>query len=69
MKSQSKHEAISGFEPPAAYGIDESCRQLGGICRATLYKAAKKGKIKITKFGARSVITREEIRRVAQEGW
>ena len=53
---------------PVANTVDVACYRLG-ICRATLYKAIKAGKIKTVKFGARRIVPESELQRVAQEGW
>lgn len=53
---------------PVANTVDVACYRLG-ICRATLYKAIKAGKVKSVKFGARRIIPESELQRVAQEGW
>jgi excisionase family DNA binding protein len=54
--------------PPLANTVEVACYRLG-ICRATLYKAIKAGKIHTVKFGARRMIPEIEIQRVAQEGF
>ncbi len=53
---------------PLVHSIDDTCQKLG-ICRATFYKQAKKGKIKIVKFGSRSKVGDPEVQRIAQEGF
>ena len=59
---------INHTAPPVANSVNTTCERLG-ICRATFYKAKKAGKIKIVKFGARTIVTEKELQRVAAEGW
>ncbi len=54
--------------PPVANTVEVACYRLG-ICRATLYKAIKAGKIKTVKFGARRIVPEAELQRIAQEGF
>lgn len=56
--------------PPVArkaYSMREGCAMLG-ISVATGYRRAAEGKLKITKIGSRSVLSDEEITRIAREG-
>ena len=53
---------------PVANSVNTTCERLG-ICRATFYKAKKDGKIKTVKFGSRTIVTEDELQRVAREGW
>jgi len=56
--------------PPVArkaHPMRDGCAMLG-ISVATAYRLAAAGKLKITKIGGRSVLSDEEITRVAREG-
>jgi predicted DNA-binding protein (UPF0251 family) len=46
-----------------AFQINEAAA-IAGVSRSTIYKAAKLGKIKITKVLDRSVVTRSELNRL-----
>ena len=54
--------------PPVANTVEVACQRLG-ICRASLYKAMKAGKIRTVKFGARRIVPESELQRLAEEGW
>ena len=54
-------------ERPLAYSINESCRLLS-ISRRHFYDLLSEGKIQTVKIGARRVVSREEIERIAREG-
>jgi len=51
-----------------ANSVDDTCFRLN-ICRATFYKQVKKGKIKVVKYGSRTIVLEPELLRVAQKGW
>ena len=52
---------------PLVYRVNDACKLLC-IGHSLFYEMAKAGKIKITKIGYRSVVTREEIKRVIAAG-
>lgn len=52
---------------PKAYSMRDGCKALN-ISVATGYRLAAAGKLKITKIGSRSVLSDEEITRIAREG-
>ncbi|MCH7537977.1 MAG: helix-turn-helix domain-containing protein [Proteobacteria bacterium] len=54
-------------EPPFVFSINESCRLLS-ISRRHFYGLLSEGKIKTVKIGARRLVSREEIERIALEG-
>lgn len=64
MTSKPKTEPIL----PVANTVGTACSRLS-ICRATLYKQIKRGKIRTVKFGSRRMIPEDELQRVAQEGF
>ena len=53
---------------PVANSIETTCYRLS-VCRATLYKQIKRGKIRTVKFGSRRMIPESEIQRLAEEGF
>jgi excisionase family DNA binding protein len=53
--------------PPKARRVLDACSALG-ISRATLYKLASQGKIRLVKIGGRTVVPETEIERLAREG-
>ena len=55
------------FEPPLAYSIKETCRLLS-ISRRHFYDLLSEEKIKTVKLGARRVVPRAEVERLANEG-
>jgi hypothetical protein len=56
------HQNSPEFEN-RAFSIAEARRLLGGISRTHLYALVAAGKLKLTKLGARSVVTGRSIRR------
>ena len=52
---------------PKARRVLDACSTLG-ISRATLYKLAAQGKIRLVKIGGRTVVPEVEIDRLASEG-
>lgn len=52
---------------PLAYSIPDAARMVGGFSRAYIYELAKRGDLKITKIGARSVILVSELERFLAE--
>jgi excisionase family DNA binding protein len=52
---------------PDAWRVDDAVRQLS-ISRATLYKMAKNGELRLAKVGGRTVVPDNEIRRLVGEG-
>ncbi|MCH8117979.1 MAG: helix-turn-helix domain-containing protein [Proteobacteria bacterium] len=54
-------------EPPLAYSVVESCRLLS-ISRRHFYGLLAEGKIRTVKLGARRVVPRAEVERLANEG-
>jgi excisionase family DNA binding protein len=46
--------------PPAAYNIDETCAVIG-LGRDAIYRAIRQGKLRMRKFGKRSLILRTDI--------
>ena len=55
--------AASGM--PLAYQVKHFC-QLAGISRTTFYELIKTGKIRVVKFGGRTLVPREEAERLAR---
>jgi excisionase family DNA binding protein len=53
--------------PPKARRVLDACSALG-ISRATIYKLAAQGKIRLVKIGGRTVVPESEIDRLASEG-
>jgi excisionase family DNA binding protein len=53
--------------PRKARRVLDACWALG-ISRATLYKLAAQGKIRLVKIGGRTVVPESEIDRIASEG-
>lgn len=51
-----------------ANSVADTCYKLD-ICPATFYKQVKKGKIKVVKYGSRTVVLEPELQRVAKEGF
>jgi hypothetical protein len=51
-----------------AFSIGEARKLLGGISRSHLYALVAGGKLKLTKLGARSVVTGQSIRQCLDEG-
>jgi hypothetical protein len=51
-----------------AFPINEAKRLLGGISRTHLYALVSAGKLKLTKLGARSVVTGRSIRQCLTAG-
>jgi excisionase family DNA binding protein len=45
--------------------VDEFCKMIG-FGRSTFYKAVEAGEIKIRKFGKRTFVTQDEVKRVVQ---
>ena len=53
---------------PVANSIETACYRLS-VCRASLYKQIKAGKIRSVKFGSRRMIPEDELQRIAKEGF
>jgi excisionase family DNA binding protein len=47
---------------PLLHNIDQACALLGGMSRATLYRLAASGRIRMVKVGRRSYIVDDELR-------
>jgi len=62
MNAQSK-----GITVPVLNSIPEAC-QKAHIGRSTLYSLIKKGAIKVTKIGSKTLITDDEIARLIAAG-
>jgi excisionase family DNA binding protein len=53
---------------PVANSIETACYRLS-VCRATIYKQIKKGKIRTVLFGSRRMVPEDELLRIAREGF
>ena len=54
--------------PPIFVSREEACRHLGGICIKTLENQfLKTNRLRVTKFGRRSVIRFADLQRLARE--
>jgi hypothetical protein len=67
-------EAASDGVRPLAWRVKDGARQLG-VCEATIYNLAKRGKLKLIRVagrgshgGGRTLIPDTELRRIASEG-
>lgn len=47
---------------PLAYSIKEAGRVLGGLCRASVYRAVHRNELDLVKIGGRSMITADSIK-------
>jgi hypothetical protein len=59
--------------PPAAWSISEWCRLVGNINRGTIYNLFRRGEIRLSKVGTRTVVTTDPeqylaAHRVARQG-
>jgi excisionase family DNA binding protein len=52
---------------PAAWRVNDALRQLS-VSRATLYKMAGRGEIRLARIGGRTLVTDAEIKRLVGEG-
>ena len=59
-------EQVSAFEP-LAYRMDDAVR-VSGVSKSTLYELAADGKLKLTRVGGRTLVPRDEILRLINEG-
>lgn len=48
------------------YPIDEACTKLGNVSRASIYRWAAQGKIRLVKIGGRTFISGAEIARLSR---
>jgi excisionase family DNA binding protein len=55
------------IDAPKARRIPDACHVLG-ISRATIYKLASQGKVRLVRIGGRTVVPETEIDRLASEG-
>ena len=58
---------IAEAEKPLAYRVKPFCERVG-ISPATLYKYISLGKIRVIKFGGRTLISAAEAERILTEG-
>ncbi|KKW92674.1 helix-turn-helix domain-containing protein [Sphingobium chungbukense] len=54
--------------PPFCYSLKETGQLLGGLCRASIYNAVKRGDLELIKIGGRSVITAHSIHALLNRG-
>lgn len=62
---KSKNEITVSLSERPTVTINEFCRLIG-LGRSTVYKAAKAGDLKLSKYGKRTFIKREEVQRFVQ---
>lgn len=61
-----KRVPLSPSGRPDAWRVNDALRQLS-VSRATLYKMAKSGEIRLARIGGRTLIPDSEIRRLLEE--
>jgi excisionase family DNA binding protein len=61
------HRPLAFTVRPSAWRLNDALLQLG-ISRATLYKMANKGEIRLVRIGGRTLLPDAEIRRLIGEG-
>jgi len=66
LKKTRSHRPLAFTVRPSAWRVNDALLQLG-ISRATLYKMAGRGEIRLVKIGGRSLIPDSEIRRLVGE--
>ena len=54
--------AISGGDDIGGFGLDEFGRIMGGISKSQIYAEARKGRLKLSKSGDRTIVTRVHAR-------
>ncbi len=60
--------SAAGRQPGSPWSIAEAAEHLG-LCRATVERACRAGRIRATKFGRRVVIAGTELERIVREGF
>ena len=48
------------LESRGAFDLQEFCHWAGGICRSFVYEEVKRGRLRLTKIGRKTVVTVED---------
>jgi excisionase family DNA binding protein len=65
-KKTRTHRPLAFTVRPSAWRVNDALLQLG-ISRATLYKMANNGEIRLARIGGRTLVPDSEIRRLLEE--
>jgi excisionase family DNA binding protein len=67
LKKTRAHRPLAFTVRPSAWRVNDALLQLG-ISRATLYKMAGRGEIRLARIGGRTLVPDAEIKRLVEEG-